>query len=141
MQPCSARIRNATAISKFDAIIAGSGINSLVCAAVLAKLGRKFCRLERKAVLGGRIRTEALTAPGYLHDSLSSAVDLSRARAGGSVLWVQLPECPRRILGDAFGEAYADRIVARMARQMPNLAPSIGGRKVLSPGDLEKNEL
>ena len=60
-------------MSKFDAIIVGSGINSLVCAAVLAKRGRKVCVLEREAVLGGCIRTEALTLPGYLHDSLSAA--------------------------------------------------------------------
>ena len=82
-----------------------------------------------------------------------SVVDPSRAPAGGSVLWVQLPECPRRVLGDAAGgiavpadgswtealrEAYADRIVARMARQMPNLKSAIVGRKVLSPADLER---
>ena len=60
-------------IGKFDAIIVGSGINSLVCAAVMAKRGRKVCVLEREAVLGGCIRTEALTLPGYLHDSLSAA--------------------------------------------------------------------
>lgn len=82
-----------------------------------------------------------------------SAVDPSRAPAGASVLWVQLPECPRHVLGDAAGdidapadgawteavrEAYADRIVARMARQMPNLARAIVGRRVLSPADLEQ---
>ena len=60
-------------MSKFDAIIVGSGINSLVCAAVLAKRGRKVCVLEREAVLGGCIRTDALTVPGYLHDTLSAA--------------------------------------------------------------------
>lgn len=60
-------------MSKFDAIIVGSGINSLVCAAVMAKRGRKVCVLEREGVLGGCIRTDALTVPGYLHDSLSAA--------------------------------------------------------------------
>ncbi len=60
-------------MSKFDAIIVGSGINSLVCAAVMAKRGKKVCVLEREAVLGGCIRTEALTAPGYLHDTMSTA--------------------------------------------------------------------
>ncbi len=60
-------------MSKFDAIIVGSGINSLVCAAVMAKRGKKVCVLERNAVLGGCIRTEALTTPGYLHDTMSTA--------------------------------------------------------------------
>jgi len=63
----------ATATGRYDAVIVGSGINSLVCAAVLAKRGRKVCVLEREPVLGGCIRTEALTAPGYLHDTLSAA--------------------------------------------------------------------
>lgn len=82
-----------------------------------------------------------------------SAVDPSRAPAGGAVLWVQLPECPRQVLGDAAGEiaapadgawteavreAYADRIVARLARQIPNLPRAIVGRRVLSPADLER---
>jgi phytoene dehydrogenase-like protein len=60
-------------MSKYDAIIVGSGINSLVCAGVLAKRGKKVLVLEREAVLGGCIRTEALTAPGYLHDTMSTA--------------------------------------------------------------------
>ncbi|MEZ5606589.1 MAG: NAD(P)/FAD-dependent oxidoreductase [Burkholderiaceae bacterium] len=60
-------------MSKFDAIIVGSGINSLVCAAVMARRGKKVCVLEREAQLGGCIRTEALTAPGYLHDTMSTA--------------------------------------------------------------------
>ncbi|WP_230970877.1 phytoene desaturase family protein [Nitrogeniibacter aestuarii] len=80
------------------------------------------------------------------------AVDPSRAPQGQSVLWVQVPECPRHIKGDAAGridvpadgrwnapvaEAYADRIVERIAAQVPNLAGSILGRKVISPADLE----
>ncbi|PKO58100.1 MAG: FAD-dependent oxidoreductase [Betaproteobacteria bacterium HGW-Betaproteobacteria-19] len=60
-------------MSKYDAIIVGSGINSLVCAGVLSKRGKKVLVLEREAVLGGCIRTEALTAPGYLHDTMSTA--------------------------------------------------------------------
>lgn len=60
-------------MKKFDAVIVGSGINSLVCAAVLAKRGQSVCVLERETVLGGCIRTEQLTVPGYLHDTMSSA--------------------------------------------------------------------
>ncbi|PKO57398.1 MAG: hypothetical protein CVU25_08390, partial [Betaproteobacteria bacterium HGW-Betaproteobacteria-19] len=37
-------------MSKYDAIIVGSGINSLVCAGVLAKRGKKVLVLEREAV-------------------------------------------------------------------------------------------
>lgn len=60
-------------MSHYDAIVVGSGINSLVCAGVMAQRGKKVLVLEREAVLGGCIRTEALTAPGYLHDTMSTA--------------------------------------------------------------------
>lgn len=92
-----------------------------------------------------------LPAEGTICVGQPSAVDPSRAPPGGSVLWVQLPECPRHIAGDAAGqidtpadgswtpavrEAYADRIVERMCAQMPNLSRAIVGRKVISPADL-----
>lgn len=56
-----------------DVLIVGSGINSLVCAAMLARSGRSVCVIEREAVLGGCIRTEELTLPGFRHDTLSAA--------------------------------------------------------------------
>ena len=58
---------------RIDALIVGSGINSLVCAALLARSGRKVRVLEREAVLGGCIRTDELTLPGFRHDTLSTA--------------------------------------------------------------------
>lgn len=60
----------------FDVIIVGSGINSLVCGALLGKRGKRVCVLERNPVLGGCIRTEELTAPGFLHDTLSTLYSL-----------------------------------------------------------------
>ncbi|MDX7998049.1 NAD(P)/FAD-dependent oxidoreductase [Xenorhabdus sp. Reich] len=56
--------------TKPQVIIIGSGINSLVCAALLATWGKSVLILERNAVLGGCIRTEELF-PGYIHDVLS----------------------------------------------------------------------
>ena len=56
----------------FDAVIVGSGVNSLACAALLARGGWGVCVLEREAVLGGAIRTEELTEPGFLHDTFSA---------------------------------------------------------------------
>ncbi|MEX2212361.1 MAG: NAD(P)/FAD-dependent oxidoreductase [Gaiellaceae bacterium] len=55
----------------YDAVIVGSGINSLACGALLARGGWGVCVLEREAVLGGAIRTEELTEPGFLHDVFS----------------------------------------------------------------------
>ena len=78
-------------------------------------------------------------------------MDASRAPEGGGLLWIQLQELPWRVRGDAAGELepgdgtwteelrerYADRIVARLARQIPNLEGAIRRRAVLSPADLE----
>ncbi len=55
-----------------DYIIVGSGINGLTCAALLGKKGRRVLVLERESVAGGCMRTEAATAPGYLHDVMAT---------------------------------------------------------------------
>ena len=58
---------------EYDCVIVGSGINSLVCGAMLAKAGKRVCVLERNDRLGGCIRTEELTVPGFVHDVMSTA--------------------------------------------------------------------
>jgi len=55
-----------------ETIIVGSGINSLVAGAILARAGVKVKVLERNKNLGGAIRTESATLPGYVHELLSS---------------------------------------------------------------------
>jgi phytoene dehydrogenase-like protein len=53
---------------RYDAVAIGSGINSLVGAALLAKAGWSVCVLERNDWLGGAIRTAEVTEPGFVHD-------------------------------------------------------------------------
>ncbi|HEU4450823.1 MAG TPA: NAD(P)/FAD-dependent oxidoreductase [Gaiellaceae bacterium] len=79
-----------------------------------------------------------------------TAVDASRAPEGASILWIQLQELPPRVKGDAAGELevgdgawtedlrerYADRIQARLARQIENLDSALVKRVVLSPADV-----
>jgi phytoene dehydrogenase-like protein len=56
-----------------DAVIVGSGVNSLTSAALLAKAGWRVLVLERNDRLGGAIRTVTdLTEPGFTHEVLSS---------------------------------------------------------------------
>lgn len=55
----------------YDVIVVGSGINSLTCAALLAKKGNKVCVVERNNYLGGCIKTAELTLPGFRHDVMS----------------------------------------------------------------------
>jgi phytoene dehydrogenase-like protein len=81
-----------------------------------------------------------------------TALDPSRAPEGKAIMWLQLPEAPRQIKGDALGligvpadgrwteavrEAYADRAEALLARHIGGFAQSVIARKVYSPADLE----
>ena len=59
-------------MAEFDAVVVGSGVNSLACAALLAKSGWRVCVLERNDWLGGAIHTAELTEPGYRHDVFSA---------------------------------------------------------------------
>jgi phytoene dehydrogenase-like protein len=56
----------------YDAVVIGSGVNSLACAALLARAGWGVAVLEREDELGGAVRTAELTEPGYLHDVFSA---------------------------------------------------------------------
>jgi phytoene dehydrogenase-like protein len=59
-------------LAGYDAVFVGSGINSLVCAAKLARAGWRVCVLERNDWLGGAIRTAEVTAPGFRHEVFAS---------------------------------------------------------------------
>ena len=57
--------------SPYDYILVGTGINSLVCGALMSKSGARVLFLERSDHVGGCIRTEELTLPDFKHDVLS----------------------------------------------------------------------
>ena len=59
-------------IERYDVVFVGSGINSLAGAALLARGGKRVLVLERNDYLGGAIRTEEITEPGFLHEVFSS---------------------------------------------------------------------
>jgi phytoene dehydrogenase-like protein len=56
-----------------DVVVIGAGHNSLVAAAYLARAGLEVVVVEANDTVGGNTRTEALTLPGFAHDSCSSA--------------------------------------------------------------------
>ena len=81
-----------------------------------------------------------------------AALDPSRCPPGASILWLQLPEAPRFMKGDAAGEIavpadgrwteavrekYADRIEAILASHIEDFRDNVIARKAYSPGDLE----
>ena len=80
-------------VIKPDHIIVGSGINALVCAAMLGGKGAKVLVLERNDRIGGCMRTEEITAPGFIHDVMATTFVLfitspAFAALGASLLGV-----------------------------------------------------
>lgn len=82
-----------------------------------------------------------------------TALDPSRAPDGQAILWLQLPEAPRHIKGDAAGEidigadgkwteaireAYADRVDTILRRHIDNFDAAVIKRVSYSPADLER---
>ena len=63
-------------MAKADYVIVGGGINGLVAAAMLGKKGRKVLLLERNDRVGGCLRTEEITAPGFIHDVMATTLVL-----------------------------------------------------------------
>ncbi len=78
-----------------------------------------------------------------------SALDASRCPEGKAVLWLQIPDAPRVIKGDALGEisgrdwdavreAFADRIEAILAAHIVDFDKIKLARRAYSPADLER---
>ncbi len=117
-------------MTSYDAIVIGGGHNGLVCAALLAKSGRKVVLLEAASELGGAARTEEF-APGFrvssvahllnrLHPEVVGALDLEKH---GLSLAVQ-PPVPSLslsakdgplILAGAYGESLSGATAAEQA--------------------------
>jgi phytoene dehydrogenase-like protein len=78
-------------VAGFDAVLVGSGINTLTAAALLAGDGWAVCVVEQSDRLGGAIRTESdYTLPGFTHEVLSSWHPLFQGSAAYAELGDQL---------------------------------------------------
>jgi phytoene dehydrogenase-like protein len=62
-----------------EAIVVGSGPNGLAAAIALARAGRSVLVLEGREAIGGGLRTEELTLPGFRHDTCSAIHPLALA--------------------------------------------------------------
>ncbi|MCA9908580.1 MAG: NAD(P)-binding protein, partial [Anaerolineae bacterium] len=66
-------------MAEYDAVIVGSGPNGLAAAITLARAGCKPLVIEAQDSIGGGLRTQALTLPGFQHDVCSSIHPLGLA--------------------------------------------------------------
>jgi len=71
----------------YDAVVVGSGPNGLAAAILLQQNGLSVLVIEGKDKIGGGLRTEELTLPGFLHDVCSAIHPL----AAGSPFFETLP--------------------------------------------------
>lgn len=103
----------------YDTIIIGAGNNGLVCAAYLARAGRKVLVLERRGVVGGACVTEEI-APGY------------RASTASYVVSLLLPEIEREFNLAAHGYQV-------LPRSPSSFTPFHDGRSLLMGPDADLN--
>lgn len=112
--------------SKYDAVVVGAGPNGLAAAITLAKAGLETLVIERSASVGGGLRSEALTLPGFQHDVCSAvhpmAIDsvffrgLSLEKYG--LEWIFPPVC--------LAHPQADGSVGLLYRSIKETAASLG---------------
>ncbi len=86
-------------MAEYDYVLVGGGINALVAAAMLGKKRRTTLVLERNAAIGGCLRTEEATAPGFVHDVMATTLVLFRTSPAYQALGKDL---------EARGFAFAD---------------------------------
>jgi len=105
-----------------DAVVVGAGPNGLAAAITLARAGRSVTVVEAAPTLGGGLRTDALTLPGFRHDLCATIVPLAAASpffrtidlaARGADLLQ--PEAPVAHLLDGGRAAVAERSLAATA--------------------------
>jgi len=71
--PITLEAQSTAPSNRYDIVVAGAGHNSLITTAYLAKAGYKCLVLEVHSVIGGGVKTEELTLPGFKHDTCSTA--------------------------------------------------------------------
>src|SRR5690242_5658835 len=104
-RPNSVRTRSASrgwgrcwASPRRTAVVVGSGPNGLAAAITLARAGLEVVVHEASERIGGGMRTEELTLPGFRHDVCSAIHPLGRSSACFGELeldveWLESPVC------------------------------------------------
>jgi phytoene dehydrogenase-like protein len=124
-------------MAEYDAVIVGSGVNSLACGALLARAGWRVCVLERNDWLGGAIHTAELTESRFHHDVFSAWHPLWVGGAAHALLGPELAARGLEYLNTDFptATAYPDGQSAFLLRTAEGNARELGPEW---PGVLEK---
>jgi phytoene dehydrogenase-like protein len=121
-------------MSDHDVVFIGSGHNALVTAAMLARAGWSVLVLEKNDRPGGFVRTDALTRPGFLHDTYSTAHPLFVTGPAYAALGPDLTERGLRYLNTDIpgGVLMAD---GRTGVVFSDMAAMMAEADRLAPGD------
>ncbi len=124
-------------MADFDAVVVGSGVNSLACGALLARAGWRVCVLERNDWLGGAIHTAEITEPGFMHDVFSAWHPLWVGGAAHAQLGADLSARGLEYLNTALptATAFPDGHAAFLLREAAGNAKELGPEW---PGMLER---
>ncbi len=119
-------------MTRYDAIVVGSGPSGLSAAITLAERGRAVLLLEAAPRLGGAVMTEELTLPGFRHDTFSSVYPSGAASpvfarmplARHGLRWVEPPV--------AMAHPFLDGRAAALYRDLDQTVDTLDR---LTPGD------
>ena len=137
MERIGRRYRANRAAQDYDAIVVGSGMGGLTCAALLSKLGRKVCVLEQHYTAGGF--THSYERNGYewdvgvhyigeTHKPHSQMRRLFDVVTDGALKWAPMDPCyDRIIIGDRRYDLVAGRenFAAELKKRFPAEAGAI----------------
>ncbi len=131
-----------------DHVIIGSGINALVAAAMLSLKGKRVLVLEREDRLGGCMRTEEITLPGFHHDVMAATFVLFMTGPAGAALGPHLARhgmeyChtphPTAVLRPDGSSLVLTTDRTRNVEAFNALAPGDGDRHLADVGGIERD--